>query len=101
MNTVHKIASNAWGQLLARIFIVAGLPIIVFLATRVVASMDKQLDKIDSLTGLLYEMKADNSVLKQTFDSQKANRDNQISDIKGQLLDHEGRLRTLEKFKVN
>jgi len=94
---IEQVAESALLKVLARLVIPPAA-----IAAISVGSwyLHKQSDTLEKMNNTLVEATAINRLMQQRFDLQVRSRDNQITDIYGRITDHEGRIRVLERPRV-
>lgn len=94
---IEQVAESALLKVLARLVIPPAA-----IAAISVGSwyLSKQNDALEKLNETVAEGTTINRLIQQRFDLQVKSRDSQITDIYGRINDHEGRLRSLERPRL-
>lgn len=81
--------------------IIAAITLAGWTANRLVQTLDSQGKSVEEIHSLTTQNTSDLRNLQTTIDSGRRARDSQFLDLKTTLADHEGRIRSLERPRIN
>lgn len=94
---IEKAAQSALMMVVARLI----LPPMVLIAISVAGwFLAKQSDKLEQIGNTLNEAAQNSKLLRQEIDFRARNRDAELGAVNSRLTDHEGRLRSLERPRI-